>query len=354
MKTIYKTYKFTKSHFEENEEFFMFEGYLSTFGNVDRGGDVVVKGAFIESLKEHEPSLFWSHNPEQPIGVFDELREDDKGLFVKGRMPKDDKFVNERIIPQMRIGSIKSMSIGFSIEDWAADTEMVDGVRFLKKVKLWEGSLVTIPMNAEAAIKKKSAVLFQDDLPIADRQTKWDSLSAVGRLREWAGAEGDGIQDPSVQEQYSKAFLWFESDFPDFLDAYRLPIADVIEGRLVAIPRAIFAAAARVKGDRIWLPFDDIPTIRRTIEKYFEKMDIDSPFTKSAFRIDDISSVDVRTLEKLLHSGVSFSQKASKTVVSFIKAGLNCDEESSDQSDSESKVTSGDWSKILEEIKSIN
>jgi HK97 family phage prohead protease len=353
MTIIYKTFKFEKSHFEENEEFFMFEGYLSTFGTVDRGNDVVVKGAFIESLKVHKPSLFWSHNPEQPIGVFDELREDDKGLFVKGRMPKDDAFVRDRMMPQMKIGSIKSMSIGFGIEDWATDTEMVDGVRFLKKVTLWEGSLVTIPMNPEATIKRKMAVLFQDDLPIADRSHPWDSLSAIGRLREWAGVDNGGLIDPSVQNQYKQAFLWYDKDFPEFLDAYALPIADIIGGRLVVIPRAIFSAAARVKGDRVWLPYEDLPSIRRTIEKYFEKMAIDSPFSKSAFRIDDLSSIDPRTMEKLFNSGVSLSQKASKTLVSYVKAGLNRDEGDPEQSDSETKTSSEDWSKILNEIKSI-
>ena len=283
MKIITKVYKFEIKSFEENEEFFMFEAYLSTFGNVDRGGDVVVKGAFIESLKTHQPSLFFSHHVDQPIGVFDELREDDIGLFVKARMPKTDVFVRERIIPQMRIGSIKHMSIGFGIEDWATDTEMVDGVRFLKKVTLWEGSLVTIPMNAEAQIKRKSAVLFQDDLPIADRQQPWDSLLAIGRLREWSGAENDGLVDPAAQELYRKAFLWYDQDFPEFFDSYSLPIADVINGQLIAVPKAIFKSAAIIKGGRTWIFREDIPSIMRTIEKYFNKMDIDSPFLKSDY-----------------------------------------------------------------------
>ena len=114
-KLEYKTFPFEVKSFRQDEKYFYFEGYLSTFGNEDRGGDVAVKGCTIESLKEHTPSLLWSHKGDEPLGVFDSLVEDEFGLYVKARMPIDDTLVKGRIIPQMEIGSIKSMSIGYAV-----------------------------------------------------------------------------------------------------------------------------------------------------------------------------------------------------------------------------------------------
>lgn len=73
------------------------EGYASLFGAADQGGDVVQKGAYARSLKELEVSgrrvkMLWQHDPTQPIGLWDEVREDTRGLWVKGRLlPKDVK-----------------------------------------------------------------------------------------------------------------------------------------------------------------------------------------------------------------------------------------------------------------------
>lgn len=67
------------------------EGYASVFGASDRGGDVVRKGAYAASLKALEGAgrsvkMLWQHDPAQPIGIWDEVREDARGLWVKGRL----------------------------------------------------------------------------------------------------------------------------------------------------------------------------------------------------------------------------------------------------------------------------
>ena len=336
--------------FKEDEKYFYFEGYLSTFGNEDRGGDVVVKGAFAESLKAHTPSLLWSHNNSEPLGVFDSLVEDDKGLYVKGRMPKEDDFVLKRIMPQMKIGSIKAMSIGYSI--WGEDgMESAAGVWYLKKLFLWEGSLVTIPMNEQAVIKSKSAVPYQENLPIADRSRPWDKVTALGRVREWAGADDGGLEDPEAQAKYKQAFLWYAEQDADIFAAYKLPIADIIEGELTVVPRAIFAAAGALRGARggVFIPYDDRPRVTRTVERYYEAMGLDSPFEK-IFRVDDFRALDERTMEKLFKSGVKMSESKAKTLVSFVKAGLERDGSSSVQRDVEAD---NEWSDILCSINEL-
>jgi len=70
------------------------EGYASLFGLPDQGGDIVQSGAYSASLdklaaKGNRVKMLWQHDPAQPIGVWDEVVQDDKGLYVKGRILTD-------------------------------------------------------------------------------------------------------------------------------------------------------------------------------------------------------------------------------------------------------------------------
>ena len=138
-----------------DNKFFQFEGYASTFGNIDRTDDVIVNGAFSKSIAQLQSDLkqlpiLWQHDRDTPLGVYFEVKEDEKGLFVKGRMPKSDTFVSGRVIPQMEVGSITKMSIGF----WIMEREYRedDGVRIIKEADVFEISLVTLPANPKADI----------------------------------------------------------------------------------------------------------------------------------------------------------------------------------------------------------
>jgi len=134
---------------QEDSDNFYFEGYLATWGNIDRYDDVLIKGCFDESLKKIWPKLLWQHSFKEVVGIFLYLKNDDKGLFVKGKMPKADSLVAGRVIPQMKVGSVQSMSIGFKALDFTYDD---DGVRIIKKAALIEGSLVDIPVNELAQV----------------------------------------------------------------------------------------------------------------------------------------------------------------------------------------------------------
>jgi len=164
-----------KSMHDEDEKFFVFEGLASTFGNVDLGDDVVVKGAFEKSLKERTPVILWQHNTSEPIGMPTEIFETNEGLFLNARMPKDDDLVRGRVMPQMRVGSIRKMSIGFN----TVDSENDGRVRSLKELDLWEVSLVTFPMNTSAdvtAFKSAGGKMFniEDVQHIEDVKTLRD------------------------------------------------------------------------------------------------------------------------------------------------------------------------------------
>jgi uncharacterized protein len=75
----------------------IFSAYASIFGSKDLGGDVVMPGAFAKSLKENGlPALLWQHKVDEPIGVITEAREERRGLFVRGELPKSDQLVSGR------------------------------------------------------------------------------------------------------------------------------------------------------------------------------------------------------------------------------------------------------------------
>lgn len=150
MKKETKTFSFeVKAIKDDDKNHFTFEGYASTFGNKDLGEDIIMAGAFTKSLEEDkEVPILWQHNMQDPIGKSVELSEDDNGLYIKAILPKDDDLVKGRVMPQMKIGSIKEMSIGYFVKDF----EYKEEVRLLTELQLFEVSLVTKAMNPRALI----------------------------------------------------------------------------------------------------------------------------------------------------------------------------------------------------------
>lgn len=129
----------------------VFEGYASLFNKEDLGHDVVLPGAFRDSLRERGSSgvkMLFQHDPTQPIGVWTKLIEDARGLLVRGRMMTEVTRARE-VMSLMRAGAIDGLSIGFRMVKGARDRQ---GVRRMEKIDLWEISVVTFPMQPEARI----------------------------------------------------------------------------------------------------------------------------------------------------------------------------------------------------------
>ena len=127
-----------------------FEGYASIFGIEDNHGDIVLKGAFTDTLKEIKPKLLYQHDPRKPVGVFDEVREDDKGLYVKGRLLLENSLAKD-VYALIKGGAISGISIGYQTVKSRWDEE--NEVRYLEKVKLYEASIVTFPANESANVE---------------------------------------------------------------------------------------------------------------------------------------------------------------------------------------------------------
>ena len=118
-----------------------------------------------------------------------------------------------------------------------------------------------------------SVTAFQD-LPLADRDREWDGDAAERRVRAWANVEDE------PNEKYRDAHVWYDSEKKGNFTAYKLLIADVVDGRLVAVPRGIMAAAAVMQGSRggVDLPHDDLDRVKSHLAKYYAKMDDTAPW----------------------------------------------------------------------------
>ena len=152
------------NHETEKQSFFaevkaedegVFSGYASTFGNVDNGNDIVAKGAFTKSLADRPASkikLLSQHKTDEPIGIFTEVFEDSKGLFVRGKLALGTQKGRETY-ELMKLGAIDGMSIGFRANPEKQIYNESKRTRTLKEVQLLEISLVTFPMNERAMVQ---------------------------------------------------------------------------------------------------------------------------------------------------------------------------------------------------------
>ena len=177
----YKSVGFDVQDLKARDDGWSFSGYASTFGNVDEGGDVVLRGAFSSSLtRRPHPRLLWQHDIAEPLGKVLNLREDDRGLFGEFKISKTAR--GHDAYQLLRDGAIDSMSIGYIPEDQEVKN---DGVRELKAVDLLEISVVSIPMNGEAIITAVKAA--QPEVPVSAQASHGPSTTmlrlAIARKR---------------------------------------------------------------------------------------------------------------------------------------------------------------------------
>ena len=141
----------------------------------------------------------------EPIGSSIELREDSKGLFIKGKLPREDSLVQGRVIPQMKVGSIREMSIGF----FTRDSEMKDGIRYIKEIELYEVSLVTKAMNPKALVSDFKSM---DSLKDVEQSLKEMGLSnteaktLISKIKEFSN-QRDAEEKQSQRDAEQKAII---------------------------------------------------------------------------------------------------------------------------------------------------
>jgi HK97 family phage prohead protease len=150
-----------------------FEGYASLFNREDLGHDDIAPGAFRESLLNRGAArikMLFQHDPADPIGVWDEVREDARGLYVRGRLMTAVAKARE-VLALMRAGALDGLSIGFKAVK--ARRDAASGVRRLEKVDLWEISVVTCPMLPGARVESVKARPFAHAAPTMREFERW-------------------------------------------------------------------------------------------------------------------------------------------------------------------------------------
>lgn len=307
------------------------EGLASTYEQ-DRGDDIIVPGAFASTLNRHAAEgrpvrMLLQHQNGELIGGFpiEYAKETPDGLFVRGEINLEVQRGREAYALAKQ-DVLTDMSIGFSIPsrdsvDYVREGDRV--IRMIKEVELWEISLVSEPMNPGAkVVSVKSATPFAD-LPVCDRSRSWDSAAAIQRVRSATGSE----EAPS--DKYADAFLWYDPEESDSFGAYKLPVADVVEGELCVVPRAVFSAAAAMLGARggVDIPEADRDEVIANIERYYQKLGLESPFNREKGLDSTLCEAceSLRDAEELLRA-LGLSSEGRKILISRIKSSSTRDE----------------------------
>jgi HK97 family phage prohead protease len=146
------------------------EGYGSTFGGPpDLGGDIVLPGAFVDSLGEHKrkgtmPLMFFGHlSNNLTIGNWQDMAEDGKGLWGQGQLDMEDPFA-AKIHRKLKRKEMRGLSIGYEVKSSKPDPKR-PGIRLLEKLDLWEVSIVNLPMNQRAAVDTVKSYTSGGNLP---------------------------------------------------------------------------------------------------------------------------------------------------------------------------------------------
>jgi HK97 family phage prohead protease len=317
----------------EDDEYYIVEGKAAVYGNVDLGDDLIESGCFYEDLKQQgdKRSILWMHKWDEPIGK-GSFKENSDHLFVSMKLPKKDTFVTGRVMPQIKVESVTGLSIGYNPIEFKFDNINNRQVRRLQKCELKETSPVTFPMNKEARItmiksfqeqniKKEvesKAVPPYKDYAIAD-DVAWDKAKSVKQIRENTNS-GD---EPS--SAYKNGFMWFDAENEDKYTAYKMPFVYWMDGSFKAVPKALSAIVGALSGARggVDIPESDKTKIKAQINKYYSKMDRESPFKNDTTFIDKktLEGLEKRDYEKLFDDNIILSSQAKKKIIDSIDFG---------------------------------
>lgn len=190
-----------------------FAGYGAVFGNVDSYGDVIAKGAFKDTLREWKkrgssPKMLLQHGgfigPAEdsiPIGKWTDVSEDDTGLYVAGELFALDTQKGKYIHEGLKSGALDGLSIGYIARAVAYGKKPEDPKRTLKKVDLFEISVVTFPANADARVESVKAI--EDIQTLSDAEawlrdavglSRVQALAFVSRVKSLRPSDSEGQQ----------------------------------------------------------------------------------------------------------------------------------------------------------------
>lgn len=272
-----------------------FEALVSVFNNIDRADEVIVPGAFKNSIANSLPPVVWSHQwLTPPIGVTLEANETVDGLLVKGRLfikPEENCPLAQHVYTAMTetngdgLPALREWSVGLNVKSEHYEDRDGTQVTVLDELELIEygpclkgvnPATETVSVKAlEDALDalKTKKLLPVTQLSFTDRGRPFDGNAARSNVRDYA-SDADGNVDLT---KYDRAFLWVDDDAGDNLSGRRYIVADVVNGTLKYVPRAIFAAANVLNGGRggnaaNTIGQDGVDALKKSVEALYARM----------------------------------------------------------------------------------
>ncbi len=146
-----------------------FSGYGSVFDVIDSYHDIIVPGAFEQTIEEHKkagtaPALLWQHQSDKPIGVWEKFSEDETGLLMEGQLLMDVQLAKEAK-SLIKAKAVRGLSIGFTVPKGGEEYDKERNVWIIKQVNLWETSIVTFPANKDAQIQEVKHLIESGQFP---------------------------------------------------------------------------------------------------------------------------------------------------------------------------------------------
>jgi HK97 family phage prohead protease len=252
---------------------------ICSTGEVDRTGEQVVQSGIDLSGFKANPIILWQHDPEHPIGRASNFVQLPDALQMDIEFaPEGVSKKADEICGLVKAGVLNTVSIGFDPIETEAMNPAQAGKRNAPqrylKIDLMETSIVSIPANKDTVITQRRlrAANSEDwrcapakDLDI-DTESDWDGRDAADRILDDAGFNGDN-PDP---DKAKLGFLAYDEANATLKGSYKLPFADIKNGKLVAVASGIRAAASRVSQTDI--PDAVKKSAQSVIDAYEEKM----------------------------------------------------------------------------------
>lgn len=345
---------FTCKQVTENDEGYIFEGYASVFGVIDSDDDIIARGAYAESLTKRMPKVLGHHDVYMPVGVTLEAKEDEQGLWVRGFIPKDGGNT-PFIVPYLKIGAIDSLSVGFRIArdaDGRPQYDIINGIRVINKIELYEYSFVVFPANEFAKVtltgEKSDNVdaellkALNDCLTLGEPQQAGDKRVQVEVKFDAAKfaqltkshptpstvAGSDDVADlPIAEGSVGWDPVAVATMVKDMKEADRLKIGvrvgdevmyfgALVDGQLKAVRRGVVSCAKAVAAKKGQEGYDAAVA---TLNKYYAALGEESPFQGEQPLIADIDALtDLKGLAALLKFH-GFSNKEYNALVAKLK-----------------------------------
>lgn len=186
--------KFASLNLESITDEGVFEGYASLFSTLDLSKDSVSKGAFAKGLKHKSPlsiKMLYQHNPSEQIGIWQTIKEDHKGLYVKGKLLKEIQKAKE-VWALMKQGALDGLSIGYKTVRSKSINK--GSIRQLLEIELYEISIVTFPMHPDARVQTMKKLPVKNGLPTIRDFERWLMRDAGFTRREAQTAIAKGFK----------------------------------------------------------------------------------------------------------------------------------------------------------------